>query len=244
MFLITNLLLLSLHAQSLPPYNDQENITQSIKVAKKKNPGDLPYDGFYKNQVRVIAYMPNEPRTIDFMSRASFDGADERERDDFAPHSWGVAIVGDSVDEVVPMIRGGYFVLPDLPQARQEKAKLLFNTTTKKNNLKTAWVLRHHENTISYKDFARSFEEVKQLQAKIKWYELNLKDEKNMTFDSLKACFLESGGTIVLDDIPVTNLEQGRCVLLKFDPEQIESNPTIKFVGTLEIVTLANSKVP
>lgn len=242
MLLITSFFLLSVHAQSTTSQPDQDNAPQSVKVAKKKNPGDLPYDGFYKNQVRILAYMPNEPRTIDFASRASFNALGKQERDDYSPQNWGVAIVGDSVDHVVPMIRGGYFVLPDLPQARAEKAKLLFNTTTQKNFLKTAWILRHHDNALSYADFARSFEEVKQIQAKIKWYELNLRDEKYSTFDSLKACFITSGGNILLNDVPAKTVEQGRCILLKFDQEQTKSNPTIKFVGALEIVALANAE--
>nr|WP_315472653.1 hypothetical protein [uncultured Undibacterium sp.] len=242
MLLIANLLLLSLSAQSSSPNIVQENIAQSVKVVKKKNPGDLPYDGFYKNQERLIAYLPNEPRTIDFSNRVSFNDMERQARDDYSPQTWGVAIVGDSVDYVVPMIRGGYFVLPNSPEARQEKAKILFNTTTQKNFLKTAWVLRLSENTLSYKDFARSFDEVKQLQEKIRWYELNLKDEKNAKFDALKACFMESGGQILLDDTSAETLEQGRCISLKFDKEKLALNPKIKFVGTLEIVTLANTQ--
>lgn len=241
MFLIANFLLLGFNAQSLQP-NDQQNIPQSVEVAKKKNLGDLPYGPFYKNQERLIAYLPNEPRIIDLSKRISFNGMGKQERDDYSPQNWGVAIVGDSVDYVVPMTRGGYFILPDLPQARQEKAKLLFNATTQKNFLKTAWVLRHHDNTISYKDFARSFVEVKQLQEKIRWYELNLKDEKNAIFDSLKACFRESGGAILLGDAPAKTLELGRCVWLEFNQKQVNLNPAIKFVGALEIVTLANTK--
>ena len=242
MLLIANFLFLSLNVHAPSLHIDQENVSQSVKVAKQKNPGDLPYVGFYKNQARIIAYMPNEPRTIDFSNRASFDDLKGQERDDFSPQNWGVAVVSDSIDYVVPMIRGGYFVLPDLPQAREEKAKLLFNTKTQKNFLKTAWILRHQENTIRYVDFAQSFDEVRQIQEKIKWYEFNLSDEKKSTFDSLKACFLEAGGSILLNDIPANSLELGRCRWLKFDKEQIKSNPTIKFVGTLEIVTLANTK--
>lgn len=241
MFLIANFLLLGFNAQSLQP-NDQQNIPQSVEVAKKKNIGDLPYAAFYKLQERLIAIMPNEPRTIDFTNRVSFNDIGKQERDDYSPHNWGVAIVGESVDYVVPMTRGGYFVLPDLPQARQEKAKLLFNTTTQKNFLKTAWILRHNDNTISYKDFARSFDEVKQLQEKIRWYEISFRDEKKSTFDSLKACFRESGGAILLDDTPAKTLELGRCVWLEFDQKQVNLNPAIKFVGALEIVTLANTK--
>lgn len=240
MLLITSFFLLSVHAQSTTSQADQDNVPQSVKVAKKKNPGDLPYDGFYKLQERLLAYMPSEPRTIDFSSRASFNTLEKQERDDYSPQNWGVAIVGDSVDYVVPMIRGGYFVLPDLPQARAEKAKLLFNTTTQKNFLKTAWILRHHDNTLSYADFARSFDEVKQIQEKIKWYELSFRDEKYSKFDALKACFLKTGGTILLGDAPAKTQGQGRCIVLKFDQEQTKSNPTIKFVGELEIVALDN----
>lgn len=103
-------------------------------------------------------------------------------------------------------------------------------------------MLRHRDNAITYKDFARSFDEIRQLQEKIRWYELNLKGEKNAVYDSLKACFLEPGGNILLDDVPAKTSKLGRCVWLEFDPEQVKSNLTIKFVGTLEIVTLANTK--
>lgn len=242
MLIFTSVVLLNFLAQNTASQTDQNNAHQSVQVAKKKNPGDLPYDGFFKNQVRMLAYMPNEPRTIDFASRASFNALEKQEQDDYSPQNWGVAIVSDSVDYVVPMIRGGYFVLPDLPQARAEKAKLLFNTTTQRNFLKTAWILRHRDNAISYADFARSFDEVKQIQEKIKWYELNLRDEKKASFDSLKACFLTPGGNILLNDVPAKTVEQGRCIWLKFDQEQSKSNPTIKFVGELVIVSLANTE--
>ncbi|MFC0350314.1 hypothetical protein [Undibacterium danionis] len=241
MFLIVNFTFFSFDALSISN-DDQQNIPQSVEVAKKKNPGDLPYAFFYKSQGRLLEYMPVEPRTIDFSNRISFNGLGKQERDDYFPSNWGVAIVSDSVDVVVPMTRGGYFVLPDLPQARQENAKLLFNTTSQKGSLKTAWILRYRDNTLSYTDFARSFDEVKQIQEKIKWYELKFKDEKKSSFDSLKACFLEAGGDILLDDVPAKTSKLGRCVRLEFAPELVKSNPRLKFVGALEIVTLANTK--
>ncbi len=103
-------------------------------------------------------------------------------------------------------------------------------------------MLRHRDNAITYKDFALSFDEVRQLQEKIRWYELNLKGEKNAVYDSLKACFLEPGGNILLDDVPAKTSKRGRCVWHEFDPEQEKLNPTIRFVGALEVVTLANTK--
>jgi hypothetical protein len=241
MFLIVNLIFFSFDALSIS-IDDQQSNPQSVEVAKKKNPGNLRYAVFYKNQERMIAYLPNEPRMIDFMHRPTFLDMTKQEKDDYSPQNWGVAIVGDSIDHIIPMIRGGYFVLPDLPQAKQEGAKLLFNTITQKNFLGVSWVLRHRDNAISYKDFALSFDEVRQLQEKIRWYELNLKGEKNAVYDSLKACFLEPGGNILLDDVPAKTSKLGRCVWLEFDPEQVRLNPTIRFVGALEVVTLANTK--
>lgn len=241
MLLSTSFLLLSLNS-AFSQATVQQNIPQNVEVSKKKNPGDLPYAAFHKLQERLISYLPPEPRVIDFLSRASFHGVDKQASDDFSPTGWGVAIVGESVDHVVPMIRGGYFVLPNLPQAKQERAKILFNTKTKKNFLKTAWKLRLQNNSISYQDFAKSFGEVKQLQEKIRWYEISFQDEKDSRFDSLKACFMGSEGEILIDDKPANTTKLGRCVSLVFDPSQVASNPLIQFKGEVEMITLANSK--
>lgn len=241
MLLASSILFLSLNSAPAQTVVQQSE-PQNVEVAKKKNPGDLPYAAFHKLQERLISYLPKEPRVIDFLNRVSFDGADKQASDDFAPKAWGVAIVSESVDHVVPMMRGGYFVLPDLPQAKQEKAKILFNTRTQKNFLKTAWKLRIQDNSIRYADFARSFGEVKQLQEKIRWYEIGLKDEKDSRFDSLKVCFMENDGEVLVDDRPVNATKLGRCIALVFDPNLVQSNPLIKFKGAVEIVTLAYSK--
>ena len=131
-----------------------------IEIRHKKNPGDLDYAIVYKLQERVRAYLPPEPRVIDYRGRAIFNAVNtltRTERDNFMPAGWAVAIVGKTVDYTVPTAKGGYFVLPDLPLAREEGAKLMFNTQTKERTMGVTWSVRLREgNVLPYRDYRES----------------------------------------------------------------------------------------
>ena len=211
-----------------------------VEIRSKKNPGDLPYKGFYDVQAFVQSLMPPEPRVIDFTLRVAFTGLDEAEQDSYLPGSWSVAIVGDTVDHTVPVERGGYFILPALAQAAKERATIMFNAQTRKGYAGAGWKLRLAEgNTLPYPAFAQAFDEVKSVQKKIPWYRYGLREERSARFDALKACFGSGGGGIEIDGQPAPVQTRGACKVLKFDAGQAASKSSvIAFVGKLENVTL------
>ena len=214
-----------------------------IEIKSKKNPGDLPYKGMFRQQADLLSYLPPEPRVIDMRLRVSFTAIDAPERDAYLPGTWAVAIVGDTVDEQVPVARGGYFLLPDIKQAAAEKATIMFNTQTRKNWLDVAWMVRlKDDNTLAYKDFAKAFDEVASTQRNMPWYRLAFRFEKNARFDALKACFT-STGDILLDGKPAPTITRGACKLLKFEPERVAGPASmITLAGEVAHVTLDSTK--
>lgn len=107
--------------QELPP----------VKVHRKTNPGDLPYKDFLYIQNYVQSLLPERRRAIDVRLRVNFASDKGPDYDRFEPKSWAVAIVGDTTDHVVPVTRGGYFLLPELREAVHENATIMFNTPTR-----------------------------------------------------------------------------------------------------------------
>lgn len=211
-----------------------------ITIHRTKNPGDLQYTYFLNSWKFLQSILPAEPRVLDLRLRLSFTELLGPARDDYLPTSWAAAIVGDTLDHPIEVERGGYFVLPELEQAVREKATIMFNTRTRKEYLNVAWKFRvGEEQTLSYADFAKAFDEVVAVQKRIPWYKVSLHDEKVARFDSLKACFHPGEGRIEIDGRPADTIEAGSCQVLKFDPALARTGrPEIAFVGPLDIVTL------
>jgi len=211
-----------------------------VIINARINPGNLPYADFYAIQQLLLSYLPAEPRVIDLRLRLSFTELAGAQRDDYAPGEWSVAIVGDTVDHTVPVAKGGYFLLPDLPLAASEHATIMFKSQTRKNYLDAAWMLKPGpDNTLAYADFAKAMAEVAALQKKIPWYRPGLRDERLARFDALKACFSDSGGRMEIDGKPARTTQRGRCALLRFDPAQADNgHASIAFVGKLENLSL------
>lgn len=212
----------------------------TIEIKSKKNPGDLPYKGFLSQQADLLSYMPPEPLAIDMRLRVSFTSMDDTERDIYLPHTWSVAIVGDTVDHQVPVSRGGYFLLPRLAQAVSERATIMFNTQTRKNWLDVAWMVRLKEdNTLPYADFAKALEQVRYTQDKMPWYRASFRYEKKVRFDALKACFTSGGGDILVDGQPANTVSRGPCKLLRFVSAKASvPGSAIALLGPVANVTL------
>ncbi len=239
--LATCLLSLPLLAASVAA-QAEDAAPETVKVKSRKNPGDLPYKAFFKIQQHLLSYLPPEPRMVDLTLRVYHTELSGAERDTYLDPQWSVAVVGETVDVNLPVARGGYFMLPDLPQARAEGATLMFHTQTKKRYVDTAWVLRTGERKeIAYQDLARAFSDVAAVQGKIGWFELGLLDEKRARYDSLKACFQTQDGAILLDGVAVDAIKRGPCAWLKFDPTLLAANPRISFSGPLQLALLDDS---
>lgn len=211
-----------------------------VLINSKKNPGDLPYKSAFDTQELLKSYQPAEPRVIDLTLRLAFSDGSEKTQDAYHPETWAVAIVGDTVDQQVPISRGGYFLLPDLEQARKERATIMFNAQTFANRLETAWKLRiAPDNTLSYASFAEALQELRYVQDSIPWYRFGLRRIRNGVYDGLKACFIGPEGRIEIDGQPAATTPDGACQVLPFDADRLRAGPsTIAFVGQLDTVTL------
>ena len=228
-----------------PAANEAPAGAQSpVKINARKNAGDLSYKSFFGIQSLLQSFQPPEPRVIDFTYRLSFKEPDGATNDAYNPETWGVAIVGDTFDQVVPVGRGVYFVLPYLAQAVQESATVMFNTQTRWRSLNVAFKLRlSPEQTLAYADFAKAIDEFKIVQDQVPWYRLGLREIRNARIDGLRACFRSADARIEIDGVPVATRVEGMCHVLPFDPAKAAAGAaTIGFVGALDNVTLDERK--
>lgn len=211
-----------------------------VEIQRKKNPGDLSYKSFFDIQTTLQSFLPPEPRIIDLRYRVYFTELDPTAADAYLPTTWAVAIVGDTVDQTVPITRGGYFVLPYLEQAAEEKATLMFNTRTRWRHMQVAWKVRLGEGqTLPYAGFAQALGEVRFVQQQIPWYRLGLLALRSGGYDGLRACFRSPGGRIEVDGQAVAVVTDGMCQGLKFDPATADKGASrIAFIGDLDIVTI------
>jgi hypothetical protein len=213
-------------------------------AARKKSPGDLSYRTVWRMQRRVEAMLPKEASLISPTLRLSLTGMGEAERAEFLPADWGVAIVGKTVDTVVPMRRGGYFSVPELPQAqaRSEDAIVMFNSQMKKNGLVVGW----HVNIpaggrLAYRQFGQALAELKMAQNDMPWWDIVARAEKHARFNAIRACFADQDGKILVGGTPAGVKLSAHCSLLAFDERELQNDPAIDFAGKLDFVTLDNS---
>lgn len=209
-----------------------------VHVHRKTNRGDLPYKPFFLIQTYLQSLLPPEPRAIDLLGRVEFVAKSEAEKDVFAPDSWAVAIVGDELDQVVPVRRGGYFLLPKVKLGMLELGTIMFNTQTQKGKMSVAWRVRvPPTQTLSYTEFAKALEEVSFVQQQIPTYRYDLREIRRHGHNALRACFLEGPGHIEIAGQPVPTIADGACRVMKYDPAYAGTTQ-ITFVGRLDIVTL------
>lgn len=241
----SRLLCLTLTAFACAPAPAQEAAAapEAVKVVARKNPGDIPYRGFLLTQRKLLSYLPPEPRKLDVMLRISFTELPGPEQDAYLPQSWAVSIVGDSIDETLPVRRGGYFLLPELPQAYEEDATIMFRERSRKSWLDVGWIVRTDDRQrLRYADFGQAMDELRALQKRISVFSLSLRTEKYGKYDTLKACFLEPGGQLLVQGKPAADAAIGNCALLRFDPARAAGKDEIEFAGPLDIVTIVEGK--
>lgn len=227
----------SVSAQGSTPAVGKDLVT--VNIHRKTNAGDLPYRGFLGLQNYVQSLLPHGPKAIELRLRVHFASPKGTPYDEFQPKGWAVAIVGDTLDHIVPVSRGGYFLLPDLERAAAENATIMFNTPTHEGRIALEWKLRvSSKQTLSYADFAKALEQVKAVQRKIPWDRPGLREVRSVDYDGLTACFLSNKGRIEIGGQAAPTLTEGACWVLKFDPAAAAGGPEIAFIGPLDIVTL------
>jgi hypothetical protein len=90
-----------------------------ISLPARKNPGKLPYRFYFDGQKRLRGYLPPAPRMLDMSYRISFTELPEPAQDAYEPAGWAISVLGDTVELDVPVRRGGYFAILDIPEAYQ-----------------------------------------------------------------------------------------------------------------------------
>lgn len=225
-------------------YADSAAQAQGIATPRKKKLGDVTYRTLWRMQKRVQAMLPQDASLISPVLRLAPFGMTKFDRTELQPESWAVAIVGKTVDELVPMRRGGYFALPALPQAqsRSEDAIVMFNTSSRKNWFDVGWhVSVPSSGTLRYTQFGQALAEIRQVQAGIPWWDIVSAPEKAARFDAIRVCFSSRQGKILVADKPAGVQLSPHCTLLAFDPAKLAADPAIGFVGNLDFVTLDDS---
>lgn len=213
-------------------------------AARKKGPGDLSYRTVWRMQKRVDAMLPKDARLISPTLRLSLTGMGETERAEFMPAHWGVAIVGKTVDTVVPMRRGGYFAVPQLPQAqaRSEDAIVMFNSQMKKNWFDVGWHVNVPEGgRLAYRQFGQALDELRMAQHVMPWWDIMARAEKHARFNAIRVCFADKHGKILVGGTPAGVKLSPHCSLLAFDERELKNDPAIDFAGELDFVTLDHS---
>jgi hypothetical protein len=225
-------------------YADSAAQAQGVSTPRKKKLGDVTYRTMWRLQKRVAAMLPKDATLISPVLRLSASGMGQFERTEFKPESWAVAIVGKTVDALVPMRRGGYFELPALPQAQSwsEDAIVMFNSKSRNNWFDVGWQVNLPPGgTLRYTQFGQALAELKLAQAEMPWWDIMAIPEKTARFDAIRACFTSVQGKILVAGTPAGHKLTPHCTLLAFDPGQLGADPAIAFVGGLDFVTLDNS---
>jgi hypothetical protein len=231
--LLAGALACAVRAQEAPP--------RTVTVKARTNPGDLPYEWVYNHQRLLQGAVPAEPRMVDFTWRITFVGMSEPEQDDYVPKGWAVALVGSGFERDVPVARGGYFLLPELPLGRQSST-IMFKEQSLQNYIGGAWRVRvGPDQRLSYAGVKQAIGEIQSVQNAIPLRYAGLDQLRTARYDGLKACFVGADGAILIDGKPAADASFGHCSLLKFDPAKADGGQTIEFKGPLDLVTIVES---
>jgi hypothetical protein len=224
------------HAQEAPKVQ-----IRAFKIKGRVNPGDLAYNWVFEDQQRLQNYLPARNRMVDFSWRVSFTELNLPEQDSFTPKGWAVALVANDFERDVPVARGGYFLLPALPQGRRGST-IMFHEQSLPGHIGAAWRIRvGADQRLSYAGFKQAMDEVHRAQGMILPQYEGLRMVRDSRYDALKACFLERGGEVLVDGIAAADASVGNCTILKFDPAWAAAAHTIEFKGRLDLVTVVES---
>lgn len=226
----------SAHAQDLA---QAPSTGYTVKVATAKKHGEVQYRFFYRVQKELLASQAPEPRLLDFWYRADYADMSESERETYQPEGWAVSVVSASVDQDVPVRRGGYFRLPDLPLAYEEDAVVLFRETNRRRKLLLAWEMRiGPDRKTTYASLLKAAEELRGVQKRTSVFRPGLWRFKLWAVNAVQACFKEAGGAILVAGQPVADETTGSCKTIKIDPNRFAGDVQVEFAGSLEAVLL------
>ncbi|KQQ32682.1 hypothetical protein ASF61_14170 [Duganella sp. Leaf126] len=221
---------------------DDAVATPPVQITALRNAGTLDYGAYYALQRKLLGYMPPDHAHVQPFLRLSFTDLTADQQDGYEPADWAVAVVSDSSDHPVASLRGGYFVLPNLPLPEGETASILFNARTKAHFLAVAWSIPPDVwPRLDVAAVRAALRELHATQANIPWYALGLRTEKYDSPDLLKVCF-DGAGTVGLGDRRYASRDSG-CALVPLRDLDAAATPALALVldGRLSFVSLGHS---
>lgn len=206
------------------------------------NLSNLSYDWNFKRQQRLQGGLAAPAHLVDFVWRVTFEDLSEAQQDAWLPQGWTLALAGQDSARAVPVARGGYFLLPP-PVPGQPDETLVFKAQGKRNVIGAAWVVHLHDGVrpyLHYGEMGEAMRAVRKAQDTIAEGNAELAALRARHYDGLKACFIETGGVVVVGDARTADASVGNCRILKFDPAH-DAGQTIEFIGRLDAVTMVDT---
>lgn len=229
--------LASLACASMPPAGAAADDTVSqVTITAAHNKADLPYVGFLRSFAKLSALLPPEPRHIDLMDRIYFTRLSPVEQDQFTSVTWAISIVSPSRDLEIPIVRGGYFLLPYDRVAMQENAQLMFNTHVRDGKLGLVVKMRTRRGDVIHAaDLAAALDEANRFRREARKTPLF---RSNGEFNAIKACFATPSGDMIVTGGAGSRTSQGGCKYYVPAETDVSTGAAIAFNTEPEIVVL------
>jgi len=223
---------------------------QSVQVAgariKDTAPSaELAYAGYIRDYSFLRKQLPRESRLIEIWERFHYASMSLADQDAYTPPHGSIAIVSQSVNETVPVRRGGYFILPQVGQAYLEEGTIQVRQAIDRHYHSMFVAFSLHlgaDQRSSYAELGKAARQIDAVKGKISSYHVALTDLKRERHDAIKACFLGAGGAILVAGQPAADGASGDCKILALDPKRIASGEAIEFSGPLDIVTFVDRR--
>lgn len=220
---------------------DEGALAAHVDVNASGDYGELPYRYYVAAQRHLRRHLPKEP-LVDMWFRAAYPGMGEDQRDAFLPPGWALAIHSRSVDLEVPMQRGAFFRLPEIQEAWDEEATIMFREVNRPW-LGIWWTLRVPAGQrIAYADIGRARQQIAGVQRGISLYDGHFKKFKRDRYDAIKACFHGGSGQIWVAGKLAENAVRGNCKILFTDPARISGTEVVEFDGPLSFVSFVDQR--
>lgn len=213
-----------------------EDAAPRVNVTAVHNEAELTYPGFLLSFAKLNALLPAEPRHFDLLHRIQFTRLNPIEQDQFTSPTWAISIVSRTRDIEVPIVRGGYFLLPIDQVAMQEHARIIFNTHTRDGVLGLAFQMRRHAGDVIHAaDLAAAFAEANQFHVEASKTPLY---HGPGNFNAIKACFATQSGDMIVTHGTGVKSSLGTCQLYVPADGDVNARTDIAFSAEPDIVVL------
>jgi hypothetical protein len=213
-----------------------EDTPKQVTVTAVLNKADYSYPGYVRAFSRLSAMLPPEPRHIDLVHRILFTKLGPVEQDQFTSATWAISIVSRSLDLEVPIVRGGYFLLPADRTAMQDNARIMFNAHTRDGMMGLAVKMRaRYGDVIHAADLAAALDEANQFHGKA------IKTDYyhgQGNFNAIKACFPTPAGDMIVTGGAGYKTSLGLCKFYVPAAADVSAGADIAFNTEPDIVVL------